>query len=147
VVTGAWSALGAPKAGGTICALRYPRDVPGACTGRSLSAATIERWVWDHVKVLLSDPAVLRGQYEQGGGAPERHGQADQEHVRLERKLTALDREVTRLIDAYQAGVIELAELAERRHRIEDHGQMLRERVREIEQQRADRATELRLLE
>ena len=72
---------------------------------------------------------------------------ADQKRARLERKLTALDREVTRLIDAYQAEVIELAELAERRHRIEDHGRLLRERVREIEQQRADRAAELRLLE
>ena len=72
---------------------------------------------------------------------------ADQKRARLERKLTALDLEVTRLIDAYQAEVIELAELAERRHRIEDHGRMLRERVREIEQQRADRAAELRLLD
>jgi chromosome segregation ATPase len=69
---------------------------------------------------------------------------AKQEWVRLERKLTALDREVTRLIDAYQAEVIELAE---RRRRIEDHGRMLQERVGEIEQQRADQAAELRLLE
>jgi site-specific DNA recombinase len=142
-MVGTWSAQG----GRYLYALRYPRYVPGACTGRSLSATTIERWVWDHVKALLSDPAVLRRQYEQGGGDPARHVQADQEHVRLERKLTALDREVTRLIDAYQARVIELAELAERRHRIEDHGRMLRERVREIEQQRADRAAERRLLE
>jgi Skp family chaperone for outer membrane proteins len=99
------------------------------------------------VKTLLSDPAVLRRHYEQGHGDPAVDVRAEQERARLERKLTALDREVTRLIDAYQAEVIELAELAERRHRIEDHGRMLRERVQEIEQQRADRATELRLLE
>jgi site-specific DNA recombinase len=142
-MVGTWSAQG----GRYICALRYPRYVPGACTGRSLSATTIERWVWDHVKTLLSDPAVLRMPYEQGRGDPAIHVQADQERVRLERKLTALDREGTRLIDAYQAGVIELAELAERRHRLEDHGRMLRERVREIAQQRADRAAERRLRE
>jgi site-specific DNA recombinase len=142
-MVGTWSAQG----GRYICALRYPRYVPGACTGRSLSATTFERWVWDHVKALLSDPAVLRMQYEQGHGDPAVNVQAEQERARLERKLTALDREVTRLIDAYQAEVIELAELAERRHRIEDQGRMLRERVREIEQQRADRAAELRLLE
>jgi hypothetical protein len=47
----------------------------------------------------------------------------------------------------YQAEVIELVTLAERRHRIEDYGRMLRERVQEIEQQRADRAAERRLLE
>jgi hypothetical protein len=36
---------------------------------------------------------------------------AEQERVRLERKLATLDREVTRLIDAYQAEVIDLTEL------------------------------------
>jgi site-specific DNA recombinase len=142
-MVGTWSAQG----GRYICALRYPRYVPGACTSRSLSATTIERWVWDHVKALLSDPAVLRMQYEQGRGDPAVNVRAEQERVHLERKLTALDREVTRLIDAYQAEVIELAELAERRRRIEDHGRILQERVREIAQQRADRAAELRLLE
>jgi site-specific DNA recombinase len=99
----------------------------------------IEAWIWDHVKALLSDPAVLRAQYEQGHGDPAVDVRAEQERVRLERKLAALDREVTRLVDAYQAEVIELPALAERRRRIEDHGRMLRERVREITQQRADR--------
>ena len=62
----------------------------------------------------------------------------------MERKLATLDREVTRLIDAYQAEVIDLTELAERRRRLDDHGRMLRERVREIEQQRTERTAELR---
>ena len=142
-MVGTWSAQG----GRYICALRYPRYVPGACTGRSLSAPMIEARVWDHVKALLSDPAVLRTQYEQGRGDPAVDVRAEQERVRLERKLAALDREVTRLVDAYQAEVIELTELAERRRRIDDHGRMLRERMREIAQQRSERSAELRLLE
>ena len=68
---------------------------------------------------------------------------AEQERGRLERKLATLDREVTRLIDAYQAEVIDLTELAERRRRIDDHGRMLRERVRSKEQ-RTERTAELR---
>jgi site-specific DNA recombinase len=142
-MVGTWSAQG----GRYICALRYPRYVPGACMGRSLGVVTIEPRVWDHVKRLLSDPEVLRMQYAQGHGDPAVDVRAEQERGRLERKLAALDREVARLVDAYQAEVIELAELAERRRRIEDYGRMLRERVREIAQQRADRAAELRLLE
>src|SRR5262244_4308065 len=110
-------------------------------------AQSVEAVVWDHVKALLSDPAVLRTQYEQGRGDPAVDVRAAQERGRLERKLATLDREVTRLIDAYQAEVIDLTELAERRRRIDDHGRMLRERVREIEQQRTERSTELRLLE
>ena len=128
-VADGWWAPGVPRAAGTICALRCPRYVPGACTGCSLGAATIEPRVWDHVKTLVSDPAVLRRQDEHGRGDPAVDVRAEQERTRLERKLTALDREVTRLLDTYQAEVIELAELAERRHRIEDYGRMLRERV------------------
>jgi hypothetical protein len=51
---------------------------------------------------------------------------AEQERARLERKLAAVEREVVRLVDAYQAEVIELAELAERRQRIAEHRRMLR---------------------
>jgi site-specific DNA recombinase len=142
-MVGTWSAQG----GRYICALRYPRYMPGACTGRRLSATGIEACVWDHAKALLSDPAVLRTQYEQGRGDPAVDVRAEQERVRLERKLAALDREVRRLVDAYQAEVIELTELAERRRRIEDQGRMLRERVREIAHQRTERTAELRLLE
>ena len=99
------------------------------------------------MKALLSDPTVLRTQYEQGRGDPAVDAPRGTRRGRLERKLATLDREVTRLIDAYQAGVIDLTELAERRRRIDDHGRMLRERVREIEQQRTERTAELRLLE
>lgn len=42
----------------------YPRYAPGACTGRSLSAAAIEQTVWEHVQALLADPEVLRQQIE-----------------------------------------------------------------------------------
>ena len=142
-MVGTWSAQG----GRYLCALRYPRYAPGACTGRSLRATLLEASVWEHVKALLSDPAVWRTQYEHGRGDPAVDVRAAQERGRLERKLATLDREVTRLIDAYQAEVIDLTELAERRRRIDDHGRMLRERVRGIEQQRTERTAELRLLE
>jgi len=120
---------------------------PGACPGRSLSAPTIEQTVWEHVQTLLADPEVLRQQYEQGRGDPAVDVRAEHERARLERKLTALEREKARLLDAYQAEVIELPELAERRERLTEQGQQLRARVQEIEQQRLDRAAELRLLE
>ena len=127
-MVGAWSALGRRY----ICALRYPRHVPGECPGRSLSAPTIEQSVWGHVQMLLVDPAVLRQQYEQGRGDPAVDVRAEHEHARLERKLAALEREKTRLLDAYQAEVIELTELAERRARLAEQGQLLRARVQEM---------------
>jgi len=130
-----------------ICALRYPRYAPGACSGRSLSVPSTEQTVWEHVQALLADPEVLRQQYDQGRGDPAVDVEAEHERVRLERKLSALEREQARLVDAYQAGVIELAELADRRQRLTEQGQLLRTRVEEIEHQRLDRSAELRLLE
>ena len=110
-------------------------------------AQSVEAVVWDHVKALLADPAVFQTQYEQGRGDPAVDVKADQERERIERKLTGLDREVSRLIDAYQAEVIEIAELSERRRRGEEQGRMLRQRLREMVQQRANRENEVRLLE
>ncbi len=140
---GSWNATG----GRYGCAARYPRYAPGACDGRSIMAQSVEAVVWNHVKALLADSAVLQAQYEQGRGDPAVDVKAEQERARMERKLTALDREVSRLIDAYQAEVIELSELSERRRGVEAQGRMLRQRLREIEQQRANRENELRLLE
>jgi site-specific DNA recombinase len=142
-MVGSWRTLG----GRYICALRYPRYVPGACPWRSLGAPTIEQSVWEHVQALLADPEVLRQQYEQGRGDPAVDVRAEHERARLERKLATLEREKMRLLDAYQAEVIELTELAERRQRLMEQGQQLRARVQEIEQQRRDQAAELCLLE
>ena len=139
-MVGSWSTLG----GRSICALRYPRHVPGACPGRSLGAPTIEQSVWEHVQTLLADPEVLRQQYEQGAWDPAVDVRAEHERARLERKL-ALAREKMRLLDADQAEVIALTALAERRQRLMEQGQQLRARVQEIEQQRRDQAAELRL--
>ena len=90
---------------------------------------------------------MLRQQDEQGRGDPAVDVEAEQERLHLECKLSALEREKTRLVDAYQAGVIELAELTERRQRLNEQGQLLQTRVEEIVQQRLDRSAELRLLE
>lgn len=141
---GTWSAMGQ---GRYICSARYPRTTPWACDGRSLSAARVEQHVWDYVRDLLSDPAVLRAHYEESRGDPAVHCQDEQERERVSRKLASLDRETQRLIDAYQAGAISLDELQERRRRIADHGRILRERVAEIDRQRQDRERELRLLQ
>ena len=104
-MVGSWRKQG----GRYLCAIRSPRYAPGACTGRSLSAATIEQTVWEHVQALLAAPEILRQQYEQGPGDPAVDVRAEHERVRLERQLTALERAKTRLVEAYQAAVIELA--------------------------------------
>ena len=82
---------------------------------------------------LLSDPELLKARYEEGRGDPAVDSEEEREKERIGRKLKTLDREVGRLIDAYQAEVIDLAELKERRERIEEHGRMLKRRLSEVQ--------------
>jgi site-specific DNA recombinase len=141
---GVWSAAGQ---GRYVCSARYPRTAAGACAGRSVSAARVEQQVWDYVHDLLADKELLRTRYEESRGDPAIQPREEQERERLERKLEAIGREVQRLIDAYQAGAIELPELQERRRRSEEQNQVLRRRWAEIQQQRSEREQEIRLLQ
>jgi site-specific DNA recombinase len=143
-MTGRWT----KKPGGYyVCKFRYPKGAPDSCEGRIVMANEIEPLVWEYVKELLSDSELLQARYEEGQGDPAVESTQEREKERIERSLKALEREIDRLIDAYQAEVIELWELKERRERIEEQGRMLKERIKEIEQRRTDREQELRLLE
>lgn len=130
-----------------MCADRYPRHEPWAYDGRSVMAREVEGPVWEYVKDLLSDPELLKARYEEGRGDPAVDSEEEREKERIGRKLKALEREVGRLIDAYQAEVIDLSELKGRCERIEEHGQMLKRRLSEIHEKRADREQQIRLLE
>jgi len=115
-----------------------------ACPSRSIRAGEIEPVVWDHVAGLLADPDRLLAQFDhlaaavEAGSAHERA--ADQlARTRLERTARA-DK---RLLDAYQAGAVSLAELTERRRQLAGERLALerqqQERVRLREQRlRAD---------
>jgi site-specific DNA recombinase len=64
----------------------------------------IELLVWEYVKELLSDSELLKARYEEGRGDPAVEASQEREKERIER----IKKEVSRLIDAYQAEVIEL---------------------------------------
>jgi site-specific DNA recombinase len=142
-VQGSWMRNG----GYYICPNRYPKGMALTCKGRLIAVPRTDALVWDQVKAMLSNPDLLKTQYQRGRGDPAVNVKEDQERHRIERKLAALEREIQRLVDAYQAEVIVLEELKERRFKIEEHGRMLRERLGELEKERTDREQELRVLE
>jgi len=128
------------------CSARYPRTAPGACDGAVVRADVVEPLVWAYVRDLLADPALLRARYQEGADDPAQDAQAAQELARLDRHLQTLTREEQRLLDAYQAGVLALPELAERRQQITARGQHLHQRRQDLARQQRDREQELRLL-
>lgn len=86
------------------------------CQRRPVRAEELETAVWSHVVQLLNDPARLIAQFHSAattatmGDARER---ADDE--RLAARISRVGREDARLLDAYQADVISLDELGQRR--------------------------------
>ncbi len=112
-----------------------------ACPSRNVRAEELERAVWDHVVALLGDPAQLLAQFERftavAGAGDARERAAEQQ---LAARLDRLGRAERRLLDAYQAGVISLAELSERRHQLAAQRRGLeqqREQRRRLHEQRA----------
>ena len=105
---------------------------PARCPSRNVKAAEIEAAVWDHVAGLLADPARLVAQFARFAdleAGSDRERAADQ---LLRTRMDRTDRADKRLLDAYEAGAVSLAEMSERRHR-------LAEERRGLERQQQDR--------
>lgn len=120
-------------------ALTTGRDTK--CPRAMIDAEAIEREVWDHIAALLSDPQQLVAQFERfvvetAEGSP----QEQAVERRLQAQLDRLARIDGRLLEAYQAEVISLAELAERRRAIAEQ-----RRAAEEQRDRHHRAREQRL--
>jgi site-specific DNA recombinase len=107
----------------------------------------VESQLWEYVSGLLSNADLWKARYDESRGDPAVVSREERERERIQRQLAALKREVERLIDAYQAGAIELNQLQERRKRSEEHGRLLQARRNELEQQRREREQEIRLLQ
>jgi site-specific DNA recombinase len=110
-----------------------------ACPSRNVKAEALEAAVWDHVVGLLSDPGRLADQFMRclAAGQDDAVAQAADEQLALRRRR--LDRQEGRLLDAYQAEVIGLEELAARRQQIVLQRQALERQQTEQDQLRQRR--------
>src|SRR5215216_39102 len=97
-----------------------------ACPQRTISAEPLESAVWNHIVQLLSDPQQLVEQFQTylqlaTQGDERQRGEAQRLNAQIEKAA----REQKRLIDAYQAEVIDLEELSRRREVLSQRRKML----------------------
>jgi site-specific DNA recombinase len=86
------------------------------CPQRTVKAEELEAVVWNHIEALLSHPDQLLAQFTQFatvGAEPDTKTRAALQRGRAQEQRLA--REESRLLDAYQAGFLSLAELGQRR--------------------------------
>lgn len=94
--------------------LRARRGI-GRCPQRNIRSDELDGLVWEQVRRHLESPPLILAAYARLRAEPGRgHGVAAQEGRELQKKLGEMEREEHRLLDAYQAGLIELGQLERR---------------------------------
>jgi hypothetical protein len=119
----------------------------GRCPERNIRADELDNYVWAQVRQALLDPRqLIAGERAVIAGTP-----ADENElvtVQLKQLDTALDgneREHTRLLDAYQAGLLELDELTTRTATLTARRDQLAQEKTTLTKRSAELATENRL--
>src|SRR6185437_11630522 len=109
-------------------ALTTGRDA--RCPRAHSRPGALERAVWDHVAGLLGSPSQLSAQFERF------IAEADTVQIReeapsrqLRARLDRMDRADRRLLEAYQADVISLAELADRRQSLKQQRHLAEQQI------------------
>jgi site-specific DNA recombinase len=101
------------------------RDRACRCTQTPAKVDELDDTVWRHVKALLEDPGTLAARFEELARLSEARDDGRAAVQRWEAQLLRLGREEQRLLDAYQAEAIDLAELKSRREHIQGRRQVL----------------------
>jgi site-specific DNA recombinase len=113
------------------------------CSNRQVRVAELDHTVWNDVCDLLRNPAKVRAEYERRRAQPsgeEMSLQAEQ----VAKQVHKVKQAITRLIDAYQEGVLDKQEFAPRLEAAKDRlARLEAEGRKEAEQQNQER--ELRL--
>jgi hypothetical protein len=88
------------------------------CGQRRVRADVLDELVWEEVSTRLQDPALVLAAYQeqktQRRDAAAEAGSTEQDQ-RLNAQIKFANKELSRLLDAYQSGVIELSEFQKRR--------------------------------
>ena len=98
----------------------YARRAVGRCPQRNLRADELDKLVWGEVRRHLEHPALIREGHtrlQAQSTSLDGDGLADEVHA-LEKQLAELDREEHRLLDVYQAALIDLDQLRQRQVRL-----------------------------
>jgi len=102
------------------------------CTARCVRARELDAVVWDTLCDWLRNPSMLLEEMSAWQESHHAAHTAAQEKARLEGACRQLQGQIERLVDAYQQGAIEVAELKARRERLEALLAATRARVEEL---------------
>src|SRR2546425_1707487 len=98
------------------------------CAQRRVRADVLDELVWEEVNSRLQDPALVLEAYQDHKAARRDSSMEDgstEKDERLRGQIKLANRELSRLLDAYQCGALELPELQKRRQLVNSKLEML----------------------
>jgi site-specific DNA recombinase len=120
---------------------RYPTVAPHR---RHLAGHILEPLVWDAIVELLHQPdriaQVWEAEAAQAQTTPDELG-------RLQARQRKLEQQWLRLLDAFQEGLLDKAELAQRKQRLDQERQSLTERISQMQRHQAQQAAKTQILD
>ncbi len=90
----------------------------GGCRNRGVRVEQLEAEVWQSVCALLQDPARVMQEWSRRADTRRAYNEHDAQRADALKLVRAHERALQRLIDAYEAGALDLAELATRSERV-----------------------------
>jgi site-specific DNA recombinase len=87
--------------------------------------------VWDAIADLLKHPEQILAAWESDTSSSTKPNEV----TRLQKRLDKLERQWTRLLDAYQDGLIEKSDLSDRKSRLDQDRHTLSEQIDQIQRQ------------
>jgi site-specific DNA recombinase len=124
---------------------RYERG--RVCESRPVRQDYLDEVVWTHVTALLADPSLIVAELDRRLEDLRAANPSTVERSRLERELTRTRGAVTRLVDAYQDGLLPLSELRSRTPPLRTKESSLHSQLSALEAQLVDQEAYLQLAE
>ncbi|HKZ03057.1 MAG TPA: recombinase family protein [Pyrinomonadaceae bacterium] len=104
------------------CHRRLKSFLKHECVQPGVRAAALDQLIWEEVSTRLQDPSLVLAAYQEHKTQRPQSvaaGTATEQDTRLNTQIKFALKEISRLLDAYQSGAIELAELQKRRQLVD----------------------------
>ena len=124
------------------------RHFKGAlCTHRPVRSDSLDEFVWDQIIGLLDNGTLIQAEIDRRKEAARNTDPRRQCSETLRREQTRLGNNVTRLITAYQEGLVSLAQLRQRMPELNKKSQSVESELQSLETAAVDQARYLQLAE
>lgn len=111
------------------------------CTNPQVRSDQLDDYVWESVRQVLEDPDRVAQEWTRRAGADQEHAEQRLQRDEAAAILASHERSLKRLIDAYEAGALDVEDLTARTERLKARIKAARDDLRQAEQKLTEAVT------